>query len=574
MQRRGCVERRAEASPHPGHRRLLLGLIGAAVLVGTFAGWKALWFLTDDAFIAFRYVSNGVRGWGLVWNPPPFAPVEGYTSFLWVTLLRLVWQLTGVAPPQSANWLSLGFGYVTLFLGYRILERMVLPPALARWRLALLALVMLGTVANPTFLTWLSSGLETSLFAFCLTWWLHAALTPPVDRGASWVFQISLSATCMAMARPDGLLFFAATLLLLALVVALRNPRGVPGSWWAAALPLLGVPAHLLWRRFSYGYWLPNSYYAKHVGAWPESGLRYLESFAIEYGVWVWGLLALAWLARALVRGRLQPGAELRQRPQVRIAVGALLGHFAYYTFIVGGDHFEYRVYSHLILLLFLSAVWLLARVTARPWLVCAGLALFVAASLPIPWAHWSETRALSTRAETGFLFRPLSRHLPAWARPLVRRWEDSQKWLIRHSVCRRRREHQVFYETSVRAFPPREEGARISWEDRVVLPHGGVGVLSWVLPEVAIIDVLGLNDRVVARNPVNPRKERYMAHDRLPPLGYIDCFRPNARVVRGSREIRIEPRAEPLTDEEIRGCKSRFLADVLARRDKARSGG
>ena len=70
---------------------VLLVLAGGAALV---AGWQLFWFLTDDAFIAFRYVSNSQFGRGYVWNPPPFLPVEGYTSFLWVALLDGVWRLT------------------------------------------------------------------------------------------------------------------------------------------------------------------------------------------------------------------------------------------------------------------------------------------------------------------------------------------------------------------------------------------------------------------------------------------------------------------------------------------------
>ena len=61
----------------------LFGLcLGAAVAVATYYGWKLFFFSTDDAYIAFRYVSNSLAGHGLTWNARPFRPVEGYTSFL------------------------------------------------------------------------------------------------------------------------------------------------------------------------------------------------------------------------------------------------------------------------------------------------------------------------------------------------------------------------------------------------------------------------------------------------------------------------------------------------------------
>lgn len=81
--------------------------LATGVGITVFIGWREFWFLTDDAFIAFRYVSNRMLGWGLVWNPPPFAPVEGYSSFLWVVLLEGVWRMTGVEPPAAANVMGL-----------------------------------------------------------------------------------------------------------------------------------------------------------------------------------------------------------------------------------------------------------------------------------------------------------------------------------------------------------------------------------------------------------------------------------------------------------------------------------
>src|SRR5688572_25266220 len=63
---------------------LVLGSLATTFLLGAHA-W-AYRFLTDDAFISFRYARNLARGAGLVFNPGE-APVEGYTNFLWVLLL-------------------------------------------------------------------------------------------------------------------------------------------------------------------------------------------------------------------------------------------------------------------------------------------------------------------------------------------------------------------------------------------------------------------------------------------------------------------------------------------------------
>ncbi|MHC4066890.1 MAG: hypothetical protein ACYSUI_20630, partial [Planctomycetota bacterium] len=63
-------------------------------------------FLTDDAFISFRYARNLSEGLGLVFNPG-FERVEGYSNFLWVVLLAGVNAL-GLAPESAAHALTGG----------------------------------------------------------------------------------------------------------------------------------------------------------------------------------------------------------------------------------------------------------------------------------------------------------------------------------------------------------------------------------------------------------------------------------------------------------------------------------
>jgi arabinofuranosyltransferase len=530
-------------------RRARLLVLAALAAAAAIAGWRLFYFLTDDAFIAFRYASNSLLGRGLVWNPPPFRPVEGYTSWLWVVLLREVWRATGVAPPDAANWISLGFGLATLWLGWHFVERMALPPGLARRRLALLALVWLGTIGNRTFLAWLSSGLETALFDFLFTLWIYHALAPPERRGRGHWPWLSLSAALAALARPDGWLAVAATPLLLALDRRAGARRSLAG-----ALPLAAPFAHLLWRRATYGEWLPNTWYAKQVAAWPESGLRYAACFALEYAVWIWLLLALAWLVR-----------DRRLSREGALVIGVLGLHFAYYTLAVGGDHFEYRVYSHLVLLLFVSGAWLAARVAPGPRTALALLGAFVAASWPLPWIHWLETREIRDREVAFQIFRPVAPRLPPGLRAYGEGFDAMQRWLIAHYVGLRHQEHKVFAEFQQRRFPTRIEGSRIGWEERAVAELYSVGVAGWVLPHVAIIDQLGLNDWVVARNPDVDLDHRTMAHDRRAPRGYVRCFRPN--VFDDGRELVHTPRPEPLRDDEIRACEEQFAEWVRERR-------
>ena len=51
----------------------------------------------------------------------------------------------------------------------------------------------------------------------------------------------------------------------------------------------------------------------------------------------------------------------------------------------------------------------------------------------------------------------------------------------------------------------------------------GALGIQSYFLPDLRVVDGHGLVDATVARNPVaRPNRERQMAHDRRPPPGYV----------------------------------------------------
>jgi arabinofuranosyltransferase len=539
----------AEATPEPqpqAQHRLLLAVIAIGTTALAIVGWKLFWFLTDDAYIAFRYISNSLAGRGLVWNPAPFRPVEGYTSFLWVVLLREVWRITGIEPPQSANVISLLFGLGSLFLGACFVMRMSLPARIERYRVGLLALALLGAVTNRTFLAWLSSGLETALFNFLFTWWVYVGTAREGRSRSSWTFQLASSAALCELCRPDGLLIVAAT----AFILLVEQPRSLTRLY--AASPLLLVPAHVLWRRSFYGDWLPNTYRAKYEGAWPESGIRYLASFVLEYGVWWWALLLIAWI----VRNRRVAGPWRWNRIAPLIPIAVVAAHLAYYTFIIGGDHFEYRVYSHLIVLLMVSAAWLASEVAPSGAAAAGLVAGFILVSYPIPWTHWWMTKDMNVRERGKPLLVHIADQFPWPARPVVALWDDWQTWLIEHLVGMRHQEHKVFEQRQIDLFPTREEGSKIAWDERNVRADGTVGVAGWVLPNVAIIDRRGLNDRVIAGHRPPEFEKRGMAHDRAPPPGYEECFRPNVFI--DHRRVWLKPREAPLTDEDIRRCESR----------------
>jgi arabinofuranosyltransferase len=549
--------------------KIALPIIALAAVVAVYFGWRLFWFLTDDAFIAFRYISNAHLGYGYVWNAPPFRPVEGYTSFLWVVLLDVVWRITGVEPPAAANNITLLFTYLTLFLGGLMVLKIRLGKELERFRLLFLCLIFVGVITNRTFLAWTSSGLETAMFNFFLTLWVYCCLFRQND-GRPWLLWLSLTTALLCLTRPDGLLFAMVTILLLAKALWEASKAGrSPLELFKLALgatPLLIVPAHVLWRHAVYGTWLPNTYYAKAIPGrwWYQSGLRYLGSFVLEYALWFWLLLFVAVLVVFL--RRLKAIRNLAQTSVTHVLVClTVVAHMLYYTVIIGGDHFEYRVFSQLVLFIFVTFFWGLNALRLPARVAIPVFALFIVCSWPIPWLHWSATHNLTSRRQTyymtGSVARVLQKSVP-WIPRFVLRYISTfdrlQYWLIERSVCMRHQEHKIFYVYQTGILPSREEGMALPATGYPVTPATSVGVIAWVLPRVNIIDTMGLNDYVVARNP-DLRLPVQMAHDRKPPKGYVECFSPNMAFTH--KRAAIKPRPTELTAEKIGQCEQEFAA-------------
>jgi arabinofuranosyltransferase len=295
-------------------------------------------------------------------------------------------------------------------------------------------------------------------------------------------------------------------------------------------------------------------------------------------------LVLAVFAARAWWRRRPAPSELLRRTLQPPcLATLAVLAHLAYYTLVVGGDHFEFRVYSHVVPLLYVGCLWMLAAVSLSRLHSALVLTGFLVLGSILPWTHWKFSQELSTRYHTRHMHVAVSEHLPAGFRWYARAYDDLQSWLIDRSICMRHQEHKVFYESLRDELISREEGLKIGGEGFPIFASFAVGVRSWVLPHVNIIDHHGLNDYVIARSRVRradrrpprqvrgrPLPDRQMAHERFPPRGYEKALDPNVWLPKDGGIV-IFPRLEPLTADRIREVE-RHWRKVIAERAPSRS--
>jgi len=211
--------------------------------------------LGEDAFISFRYTRNLARGWGLVYNRGEF--VEGYSNLLWVLVLT-PFEWIGARLHVAARILStLSFAGLVVLAWWMALR---LANGRDRWWAAWWLPVAL--VVEPYLHYHDDRGLETVFYAALL----GAALFVIGGGGRLWV--AGLLAGLAAWTRPEGIGFALA----LAPAVYLDSQEDdgfrARGSEWTAVASYLAWPIgffvlQMLFRRFYYDAWLPNTVVAK-----------------------------------------------------------------------------------------------------------------------------------------------------------------------------------------------------------------------------------------------------------------------------------------------------------------------
>jgi hypothetical protein len=401
---------------------------------------------TDDAYISYRYALNLVEGLGLVFNAGE--RVEGYTNLLW-TLLIAAGVALGFAAPSVTHVLSLASGAMLLLSSQ--LHAAQLLPAGRRW---LSIAAPLALLASSSFACWTASGLETPLFAALLTF----ALVAYTASRIGWSCVLCVLAT---LTRPEGALA-AALLLGSAWVRSVVDER--PSSvrrLLAVSTPCLAfagyLATHTLFRLYYYADFVPNTFHAKVGGIPIARGFAYVVFFLADGP----GLLLPAALAGWLLARKARMGAALT-------AVTLL------YAISIGGDVFRLGRFL----------------LPALPAMIAAAMA--------------GSHRVFERSRILGLL---LGLTLPGFALySLYGIWPNSPDFV---GVSR---EPSL---VSAKRTSAREDHDRFTWAigakvDQIrgiqppvkTLATIGIGKIGYYLPDVAILDLVGLTDRHIARSP------------------------------------------------------------------------
>jgi len=274
-------------------------------------------FLSDDAFISFRYARNWANGHGVRFNLGDHAPVEGYSNFLWVAMCAAIEKI-GANVLFWAPVISFACGSILLVMVYLVMRRRLeLNPAVS-----CLATLLLG--CSPAFAIWSTSGLETMPFAllFFTTFYLLV-----LRRGGAAPLMAAGFGIALSLIRVEGIYW---AILFAPLMVVSRRLAGQ--EWRRSAITYLlvliaGYGAYWLWR-YSY-YHLPFSggTYAK-VAFKFEVMLRGLRYVVVQWLTLLTPLMGYVGIAAAL----------RKERVAVGLAVATIAVAVPCWAIVMGGD--------------------------------------------------------------------------------------------------------------------------------------------------------------------------------------------------------------------------------------------
>lgn len=332
-------------------------------------------FVTDDAFITFRYARNWAAGLGIRYNLGVDPPVEGYSTFLWTAFCALLERI-GAPPATWTQVVSFICGSACLWLVFFFMRR--------RLELGLLPATMgvLCLAVLPPFSVWSTSGMEVMPYTLLLLVAYERLL-----GSANKMHGLSggVAGVLVSLIRIEGIAWAFALA-----VLGLLKVRRERGRWMTGQLATymgivaVGFGVYFAWRYWYYGQLLPNTAYCKVSGT----------ALALRRGAFysIWFYLTFVWPIVALLGGGLV--WWFAERRWHAAAAAIMCAGCTAYAIFSGGDFMCMSRFFVPALPFFAFLLgWLLDRIPGRPLIrngavVVAGLFCALAGFLPAVQRH------------------------------------------------------------------------------------------------------------------------------------------------------------------------------------------
>jgi arabinofuranosyltransferase len=254
--------------------------------------------ILDDAYIFFRYAENIVNGYGFVWNIGE-APVEGYTSFLYLFTLIIAKFLA-----IDLELFAILFGTITsaftLYFAYLIYDHLY-PNDQIKTSANIITIIILAL--SPAFTYWSGAGMETSFYSMFLMKTIYYFLKLPDSVKNNLLKGILFGLLCVL--RFEAVLFFLAALYYLVKegTSFYRIKIGRNAILFVIGFTLI-FGTYFIWRWVYFGYFFPNTFYAKTGGGFQQivGGFLYIiKALRLFYGFgWIPIILVMLYFRKSM----------------------------------------------------------------------------------------------------------------------------------------------------------------------------------------------------------------------------------------------------------------------------------
>jgi arabinofuranosyltransferase len=282
--------------------------------------------ILDDAYIFFRYAENVSNGFGFVWNIGE-PPVEGYTSFFYLATLIL-----GKSLSLNLESFAIIFGTVTsaltLFYVYFIYNHLYSENS-KTGSANIISVVILAL--SPAYAYWSGAGMETSFYSMFVVLTFYYFLKLPENSKASLLKGALFGLLCII--RFEAVLFF-----LVSLYYLMKEDNSLfrfkikkSAILFATSFAII-FGTYFIWRWSYFGYFFPNTFYAKTGGGIQQvtGGFLYIiKALRLFYGFgWIPIILVILFFRKSMFTNK-----------AIFLFCIGLVSLLT--TILIGGDHFH-----------------------------------------------------------------------------------------------------------------------------------------------------------------------------------------------------------------------------------------
>lgn len=478
---------------------LILMIIFSFVLI------RMSW-VSDDAYITFRTIDNFVHGYGLVWNIGE--KVQTYTNPLWMFLLTIPYFFS-----HEIYFTVIAISILlTLITIYWLLFKLQPETPI---RLVTASILLL----SQAFIDYSTSGLENVLTHCFIVIFVWTYFNYQASANRRVLLLSLLASLCMVNRLDTGLLF---------LPILFIETFG-QFTWQKLAMKILGMVPILAWETLAflyYGFWFPNTYYAKlHTGI-PLIQLIFqgciyvldsIKNDPITLTTIVVSITVGLWAMNKKRSDSIQ-NSEFRVPNLIYLSLGSFL--YILYVIKNGGDFMSGR---------FFSAPFILAIASIQPFLTMLyqhATKIFKSSAYVLPISGIVFIVAVVWQFSA-----PLNKEPTI---PLSGIVDERAFHFQSNGLVNLLRSDTIPPHPWAQFGKAQKEEAEKVTGKRYVAVFPNVGMLGFFAgPKVYIIDPLGLTDPFLARQTIDLNQPWRVGHYlRSLPAGYIETKEQNRNLI------------------------------------------